>query len=299
MVNLNKVEQDYKDILLNLSPEEITTYYEKFNEKIFETYPTTASSFFDVEEMLKLEDNLEDVTDILKTKYPYINVVNYITKFKVLNDKYLEENDLAVYKLLATDINTIVGMISYLVTFIEGSLMSIYSYYEFATGIGTSILSEELNVPEELLEPLEPYFYNKENTSFYGAKALSWINLDIESNLTLLNEYLKLFEGYTKINYNPEEVPEDLQKVLNCYNKIYEEGLEYKAKLEELKANPFRKAIETSVEVKKKMNEELDKHYKEVFNEEPVYKPNYESMLENKIASAPSYNFETFELEFK
>ena len=168
-------------------------------------------------------------------------------------------------------------------------LTHIYLYYDSITfaNVGLYTLKEELDVPEELLEPLEPYFYNMKNhNSFYGAKALSYLNANIQINFQVLEMYIEAFNRNSRINFNAEEVPEELVEVLEIYNNAYDSGAEAINLFEELKKNPFKKAIEISVESMKKIEEKSE-----------FFKPDYDKILESKLANAPKYNFNTFELE--
>lgn len=289
MVNLNKINKDYEEILSGLSFEEIVTYYRNVNKKMLETYPTLNSNKWNIEEHNKLFDSVEEATDIFKVKYPLINVVKYATKLEELELKYLEEHDLAVYKLLASDLVTLSTSIKFIVNDMLLDLTHIYLYYDYISfaNMGLYIFKEELDVPEELLEPLEPYFYNMKNhNSFYGAKALSYLNDNIQINFKVLEMYIEAFNRNSRINFNAEEVPEELVEVLGIYNNAYDSGAEAINLFEELKKNPFKKAIEISVESMKKTEEKPE-----------FFKPDYDKILESKLANAPKYNFTTFELE--
>ena len=91
MVNLNKINKDYEEILSGLSFEEIVTYYRNVNMKMLETYPTWNSNKWNIEEHNKLFDSVEEATEIFKKQYPLINIVKYATKLEELELKYLEE----------------------------------------------------------------------------------------------------------------------------------------------------------------------------------------------------------------
>lgn len=289
MVNLNKINKDYEEILSGLSFEEIVTYYRNVNKKMLETYPTLNSNKWNIEEHNKLFDSVEEATDIFKKQYPLINIVKYATKLEELELKYLEEHDLAVYKLLAYALVNLSTSITHIVRDMLLDLTHIYLYYDSITfaNMGMYTLKEEVNVPEELLEPLEPYFYNMKNhNSFYGAKALSFLNDNIQVNFEVLELYIKDFNKKCRINFNAEEVPEDLVEVLEIYNNAYDSGAKAINRFEELKKNPFKTAIEITVESMKKIEEKSE-----------FIKHDYDKILESKLAEAPKYNFTTFELE--
>ena len=288
MANIYKINKDYEEILSGLSYEEIVAYYRNINKKLLETYPSLDSHKWKIEEHNKLFDSIEEATKVFKKKYPLINIVNYAIKFNELEDKYLEEHDLAVYKLLTSDIVTLTSSIGFIVKDILSDFSHIYLYYDsiiFANH-GMYIFKEELNVPEELLEPLEPYFYNmKNNSSFYGAKALSYLNDNIKVNFQVLEMYINAFNDFRRLDFNPEDFTEETVEVLELFNKSYDSGVKYIEEFEEIKRNPFKMAIEIEAEVRTKDSSYFD------YTEEEV-----EKFIESKLASAPKYNFETFEL---
>lgn len=281
MANINKINKDYEEILSGLTFEEIVAYYRNINKKMLETYPTLTSNKWNIEDHNKLFDSVEEATEIFKAKYPLISIVKYATIFEELENKYLEEHDLAVYKLLATNIVDLSSSIGLLVNSIVHDLTSIYTYYDYVKHIGTYALKYELDVPEELLEPLEPYFNN--SSSFYGAKALSYFNHNIQVNFKILEMYIEAFNNNRRINFNAEELPEDLVEVLTMFNKAYDSGIASIKTFKELKEEPFKKAIEFEYSVRTKTNPDYTEEDKEKF-------------IESKLASAPKYNFETFEL---
>jgi len=297
MANLYRLNRDYEEILSGLSFEEIVTFYRNLNKKMLETYPSLNSNKWNVEEHNKIFNSVEEATDVFKTKYPLINLVNYATKFEELQDKYLDEHDLAVYKLLTSKIVTLTTSINFLVNSILAELTSIYNYYDYSIHIGTSILKEELNVPEELLEPLEPYFYNKDNSSFYGATAINSSNRSINTNFKVIEFYIESFNDFKRIKFNPEDVTEDLAEVLTMYNKAYDSGKEAIDKFEELKKEPFKLAVKISVEVAEKMDKKANERAVELLGSEAyIINRDYEALYKSTLASAPKYNFETFEL---
>lgn len=287
MANLNKINKDYEEILSGLSFEEIVAYYRNINKKMLETYPSLNCNKWNIERHNKIFDSVEEATDIFIAKYPLINVVKYATKFDELEEKYLKEHDLAVYKLLTSDVVTLSTSIKYIVKEILQDLSHIYLYYTSVTFANTGLyfLKEEVNVPEELLEPLKPYFYNmKNNSSFYGAKALSYLNDNIEVNFQVVEMYINAFNDYRRLDFNSKELPEDLVEVVEMFNKAYDSGAEAIKEFEELKVNPFKTAVEVVAEVRTKDNF-LN------YTEEEI-----QSFIESELAKAPKYNFETFEL---
>ena len=285
MANLYRINKDYEEILSGLTYEEIVAYYRNINKKLLETYPSLDSHKWNIEEHNKLFDSIEEATIVFKRNFPLINVVKYHAKFEELEEKYLNEHDLGVYKLLTANLNNLATSIALGVNEILLDLTSIYHYYNYINHIGTYILKTELDVPEELLEPLKPYFNNRNNSSFYGATALNYLNEHIRVNFIITENYISVFNDYKRLNFDVEDVPEELVEVLNTYNKFYDLGTESIKKFEEVKETPFKKAIELEAETRTENN---------YFNytEEEI-----EKFIESELASAPAYNFNEFKLE--
>jgi len=284
MVNLNKLNKDYQGILLDLKPEEIEAYIRAVNKKIIETYPTATSDYFNVERFNKLSDNLEETTDFLKTKYPSIIGFEYGSKYAELNEKYFNETENAFYLLWKYELTNLFNLIQENIINIDYFLTSIYLYYNYWLHMKENLVINEVGVPEEEIDSLTDYIYNFENrTSFQGLRALNMVNTFIELNLGQLEIYIEKFKEYPKIVYD-DDTSEEVKSIVDNINKIHEEGHEYINKLEELKANPFKNGIEIIIESENKVNSELG------------FNINQKKLLEEKIAEAPSYNFETFEI---
>lgn len=284
MVNLNKLNKDYQGILLDLKPEEIEAYIRAVNKKIIETYPTATSDYFNVERFNKLSDNLEETTDFLKTKYPSIIGFEYGSKYAELNEKYFNETEKAFYLLWKYELTNLFNLIQENIINIDYFLTSIYLYYNYWLHMKENLVINEVGVPEEEIDSLTDYIYNFENrTSFQGLRALNMVNTFIELNLGQLEIYIEKFKEYPKIVYD-DDTSEEVKSIVDNINKIHEEGHEYINKLEELKANPFKNGIEIIIESENKFDSKLG------FNR------NQKKLLEEKIAEAPSYNFETFEI---
>ena len=285
MSNLYAINKEYEEILSGLNFKEIGTYYRNIYKKMLETYPSFNSNEWNVEEHNKIFDSIEEATNIFKKSFPSINVVKYHVKFEELEDKYLKELDLGIYKILTSDLNNIATSIAFQVNAILLDLASMYHYYNYISDVGTHILEIELDVPEELLEPLKPYFTNRSNSSFYGSEALSYLNEHIKVNFKVAEMYIEVFNDFERINFSVEDdVPSDLAEVLNTYNKFYDLGIASIKQFEEMKAAPFKKAIELEAAVK--VGNDFNN-----FTEDEV-----EKFIESELASAPKYNFETFEL---
>ena len=287
MANLNKIEQDYKDILYNLKPEEIEAYIEALAKKLFETYPTATSDIFEIGKYNKLNKNLEEFTDFYKSKYPSIVGYEYGAKFNELNKKYALETGKAFYLMLRYEITHLTNTIGRITIDLKYFFSSIFRYYYYMIHMKTDLLIEEVGFTEEDLEPFHDVIYNNDISSFYGKKALEIVTTYIEIELKAVESYINAFKEYPEVIYEEENTSEELIEIIDSYNKIRTEGYEYIKQLEELKEDPFKEVIEIIAE---SMYTPKNIDNPEAFHEERI---------NNIKANAPTYNFKTFELELK
>ena len=275
-----QLENELEEILSELEIEEILAYYRNIHKKLLETYPTLYSEW-NIEERNKLLDSINEATDIFKVKYPSINIANLSILLEEFEKIYLNENDLSRYSLLTANINALSSQIAFLVIDVRTNLGFIYNYYSYAANLGVTALKKEMNIPEELLEPLEPYFNDKNNSSFYGFKALSYLIFQLEADIPILERYIEEFKTFNRLDFIPEDTPEDLAEILRSYVKIYDSTNDYIKEYEEIKKNPFKQAIEVQAYLRKKNNfPEFDS----------------DTFISSRLASAPIFDFEKFEL---
>lgn len=265
MANIKHLEKDYNEILLGLSFEEIAEYYKQLNRKLINTYPSMDSILWNAEEQKSILNTINDVTSVLKTKYPKINLTNISSRYMELLDKYLTELDVAYYKLS----------------------------YEKLFNIGINIQSIIKNIHFFLITTYNNYVYEKEAKQL-GIKpevdiiSKSSVNDFLKMQVKEIEANINLFEDYfSEINissvYYAIDVPEEVKTVISKYNELYSNCSSLVEEYKELKVNPFKQAIIFDVEVAIKTSS--------YYTEE-----DYSRLLEEKTASAPKYNFETFEL---
>lgn len=278
MVNVNQLNNDYREILKGLSFEEIVTYYRNINKKLLETYPSSNSMKWNIQEHNKLSESIEEATTVFKRKYPNINTVKYLTKFEVLEDKYLDESNIAYYRNFYTSIILIYTLLGMKISNLNFFLNGMYNYLAYVNLCRYSILEEEIGLNAEEIESLEP------TSSYYGAEAQSYINIFIEAEVKIVEEHIEYFKQFKKIEYNPEEyLSEELLKIVNDYNNTYDSTVELIEEYNELKDNPFKEAIDNAVKFKIEHSSFLSEE-------------DYEDILQYKRDSAPKYDFETFEI---
>jgi len=285
MANLYSIEKEYKEVLLELKPNEVEAYIEAINKKLIETYPTATSDVFNFEQYKKLNKNLEEVTSFLKSKYPNVVAFEYGSKFNELNKKYSFETERAFYLLFRNEIAYYVEMIGRIIADVKYLFSSMYRYYNYMLHMRTELLKEEVGFSEEDLEPFNDIIYNRNATNFHGNKALSIVNNFIELEFEELEKFISKFTTYPKVIYD-ETTSEEVKKIIDSYNNIRNEGYNYIKKVEEIKANPFKEAIEIMAEVETKGSSSWTTDLEAYYNSRINWHKEY----------APSYNFETFEI---
>lgn len=264
-VNVKKLNKDYEEILLGLSYEEIVEYYKQLNRKLINTYPSMDSILWNNEEQKSILNNIHDVTSVLKAKYPNINLTNVSSRYKELLDKYLTELDVAFYKIAYERLFNLAINIESVLKNLFFFLITTYNNYVY------KLESEELGLKT-----------NIENIS-EGA-----INTFIEMQVKEIENSIKIFnDSFSEIIidkvYYSSEVPEDLKTTISKYNDLYSKCSSLVEEYKELKSNPFKQAVIFDVEVA-------------IENSSYYTEEDYSRLLEEKTASAPKYNFETFEL---
>lgn len=266
MTNIKHLEKDYKEILLGLTAEEVAEYYKQLNRKIVNCYPTLTTNWNE-EELTVLLDNIEEVTTVLKNNYTKssLDKTNLSSRYAELDSKYITEIDLAFTKLNYQKLLNISYNIGSIFKNLFFMLFSLYNGYTY--------LKEEKTITE-----------NVDLNSFEASVYVDYINLFIKSQVKEIEANIKLFEKlFSEIEADLEGVPEVVVNEIAKYNELYSKTSFFTEEYEELKVNPFKQAIIIDVEA----NIETNPKYTE---------EDYSRLLESKTASAPSYNFETFEL---
>ena len=268
MVNIKHLEKDYKEILLGLTSEEVAEYYRQLNKKIVSCYPTLNSNWKE-EELNYLLENVEDVTSVLKKNYTKdsLEKTNLASRFLELDSKYTTEIDLAFTKLQYSKLLNITYNIGSVLQKLYFFLISLYNDYTY--------LKEEKTITESI-----------NLDSFEASVYMNTINTFIKMLMEEIEKNIALFEDkFSEITVPEDNVlPEDVVDSITKYNELYFNCSSAIEEFEELKLNPFKKAIEfdviATIDVYSKYTEE-----------------DYSTLLESTTASAPKYNFEEFKLE--
>ena len=267
MVNIKHLEKDYKEILLGLTAEEVAEYYKQLNKKIVNCYPTLNTNWNE-EELDFLLASVEDVTNVLKKNYTKdsLDKTNLSSRYLELDSKYVTEIDLAFTKLNYFKLLTI----SYNI----GSVLKNLYFFLICLYNGYTYLKDEKTIKESV-----------DLNSFEASVYIRCINNFIKLEVEEIEANIKLFEDvFTEIDSTGlTDVPEVVVNAVTKYNELYSKCSSTIEEYKELKLNPFKKAIEFDVLA-------TIKTYSKYTEED------YSDLLELLTASAPSYNFESFEL---
>lgn len=266
MANIKHLEKDYKEILLGLTAEEVTEYYKQLNKKIVNCYPTLNTNWNE-EELDFLLASVEDVTSVLKKNYTKASLdrTNLSSRYIELDSKYVTEIDLAFTKLSYSKLLNIAYNIGSVLKNLYFFLICLYNGYTY--------LKDEKTIKESV-----------DLNSFEASVYIRYINNFIKMEVEEIEANIKLFEDrFSEIDSTGlTDVPEVVVNAISKYNELYSKCSSTIEEYEELKLNPFKKAIEfdvlATIETYSKYTEE-----------------DYSDLLIFLTASAPSYNFETFE----
>ena len=106
MKNVNQLEREKKEVLLNMTKEELIAYFDNLTKRQYENYPKLTKEGYEynnLSEFFRIEEIVKDSTKILKEKYPKIEGLPYISKFLELSklyDENLESGKVLLFKML-------------------------------------------------------------------------------------------------------------------------------------------------------------------------------------------------------
>lgn len=295
MINLKEINKKRKEILLDLNPDEVLLLFKEINKKVVESLGNYENGFkWNIEDINKANDELNDLEIILSEKYPNIHGLTASTRLEAVVKKYIESEDEIKALIFNIHFERFLGYTKTLetnISYLEGVLIKYYMKYKFRANDLERMLIDELNVPEDIvLDTLEPYIYY--NNKFYSNSLENMFNSFIKAlveNIEYDIDNLKplLAVDLEPTNYNTEHITKIVEGIVQI--KILADSLI--KRYYDVLSNPFGKAINIEAEVK---NELFNKLLKE-------HDPNYEgkTIEEEKeiiLPKAPSYNFDTFEL---
>ena len=110
MKNINQLENEKKEVLLNMNHEEIIAYFDNIVKKQYENYPKLTEegfSNFNFREYLRLEEIIDESSKILSSKYNHVEILAYLSKLIELTDLYdenLKSGKELLFKIFLIDI---------------------------------------------------------------------------------------------------------------------------------------------------------------------------------------------------
>ena len=292
MATVRELATKRKNILLNMKTEEIEALYNEINKKAIDSLGTVKNNFtFDYDEIIKANEELTETNSILINKYPYIEALGISSRLSLLVDKYEElttEAKELEYTLVLLAFSSFVEALRTNLTYLKSILNKFYFRYSFRTRNLDSFLLDELGVPEDIvLETLEPYIYY--NNNFYSKSIEKDFNYFIEMLVGNIASDIANINPYLNVNIDPSGFKEEgTIKIVEEIIQLQLLATNLIKQYNEVKANPFEKAIDVEATVKAESLNNLVTDSK--------FKTTVEKEKEFLLIKAPSYNFETFEL---
>lgn len=291
MNNIQSVKNNYKEIVLKLNRSEIEALYKSVNKKAIDSLGTVKNNFsYNPDEINRANDELKELDRILVNRFPNIEGLGIATRLDLLIEKYSELTDEAqalIYYIQFKDFFNLINVLELKINYLKMVLNKFYFRYSFRVWNLEGLL-DELNVPEDMiLNDLEPYIYNSNSFFDKGLERdfnffIEEIVKDIESDIAEIVKYLKI--EFDLSSYSDEDVIKTIEGLIEL-QKLAKESIK---SYEDVKENPFKRAIEIEAEVKA-----------DILNNLSVGSENKYSIDEEKeliLSKAPAYNFETFEL---
>lgn len=294
MLKKNKLESELANTLNNMDYEEILKYYNGLNRNFINSYPSIASINGDPEKFNSLYDVIQSVNKILFKRYNFIEAVDFINKFEILNNKYIEEvneGNFYYYLRYYIDLKAIVESLAKDLGYLKQHLTRFYLLYKFRMEELEDTLTS-LGVPEDsdILDSLESYIYNEDNSFFYGTSLEKHLNSFIEQIVNNIEDSIANLEPYTKskidvdVNKLKEVYPEKIVLLIKGLKELIALGLKYLEEFQSIKEEPFKEAIEVLVEVHLGLIKEANLSTSE------------EELRKNLEEHLPRYDFKEFKL---
>lgn len=294
MATIYEIERRRKEILLDMNEEELIALFKEINKKAVNSIGCSNNAFnWNVEEINKANEELNELTRVLKTKYPNIEGLTATTRLELLLEKYIESEEESKALIFLVHFKKFINKAISLeknIDYLQEVLHKFYFRYSFRIWDLEELLAEELNVPEAIVDSLEPYIYY--NTSFFNKAVENDYNTFIKSIVVNIESDIAEVKEYVELNVEPSAfIEEDVVKILEGIVEAKKLTVDLIKRYENLKANPFEVAIDIEANVKAENINKLLKNAKYDFEETTV-----EEEKAFLLAVAPSYNFETYEL---
>lgn len=314
MKNVNQLEKERREVLRNMKEEEIIKVYENLTEEYISNFCSFKNNFKTNDERIKVLNNrFIEMDSILKDKYR-TDILLSEGLIKALSNE-LDESTVEIYSMIGYELllmfNFTYNSFYKDLGLLEFVLNDLYFKYKYKYSFNSNYdlvyyVQDKFNLDIEKEEDLKIIIELGEKASeiqkLNNESNFERIKRNFNSNIKTLVNFiemdLKEVELYLKADLNEEN--------FIGLNSTFEEIMEIKVKLqglldsyEDLKVNPFKKAIEIEVENTVEENEYRKKYNDSLKEDEREFSLklfNYDEELAKAIANAPKYDFNKFEL---
>jgi hypothetical protein len=303
MKNINQLENEKKEVLLNMNHEEIIAYFDNIVKKQYENYPKLTEegfSNFNFREYLRLEEIIDESSKILSSKYNHVEILAYLSKLIELTDLYdenLKSGKELLFKIFLIDILNNVKAIESGLEFLQEHLTLYYLRYFFKIHDVIELL-EIANVPEGVKEEVHVLLKEK-NPELFETPIEDTFNIFIESIVKKLDEDINKFKRYSKTELDVERFEDSFKEIVENISYLIGYGNFLLEVYDDLKLNPFiqgnKIVIEEYVSLVFEENiSDLDSFEESLTDEEDIRI--FNCLKEGFSSDVPKYDFKEFKL---
>ena len=303
MKNINQLENEKKEVLLNMNHEEIIAYFDNIVKKQYENYPKLTEegfSNFNFREYLRLEEIIDESSKILSSKYNHVEILAYLSKLIELTDLYdenLKSGKELLFKIFLIDILNNVKAIESGLEFLQEHLTLYYLRYFFKIHDVIELL-EIANVPEGVKEEVHVLLKEK-NPELFETPIEDTFNIFIESIVKKLDEDINKFKRYSKTELDVERFEDSFKEIVENISYLIGYGNFLLEVYDDLKLNPFiqgnKIVIEEYVSLVFEENiSDLDSFEESLTDEEDIKV--FNCLKEGFSSDVPKYDFKEFKL---
>ena len=303
MKNINQLENEKKEVLLNMNHEEIIAYFDNIVKKQYENYPKLTEegfSNFNFREYLRLEEIIDESSKILNSKYNHVEILAYLSKLIELTDLYdenLKSGKELLFKIFLIDILNNVKAIESGLEFLQEHLTLYYLRYFFKIHDVIELL-EIANVPEGVKEEVHVLLKEK-NPELFETPIEDTFNIFIESIVKKLDEDINKFKRYSKTELDVERFEDSFKEIVENISYLIGYGNFLLEVYDDLKLNPFIQGNKIIIEeyvslVFEENISDLDSFEESLTDEEDIRI--FNCLKEGFSSDVPKYDFKEFKL---
>lgn len=303
MKNINQLENEKKEVLLNMNHEEIIAYFDNIVKKQYENYPKLTEegfSNFNFREYLRLEEIIDESSKILSSKYNHVEILAYLSKLIELTDLYdenLKSGKELLFKIFLIDILNNVKAIESGLEFLQEHLTLYYLRYFFKIHDVIELL-EIANVPEGVKEEVHVLLKEK-NPELFETPIEDTFNIFIESIVKKLDEDINKFKRYSKTELDVERFEDSFKEIVENISYLIGYGNFLLEVYDDLKLNPFIQGNKIVIEeyvslVFEEDISDLDSFEESLTDEEDIKV--FNCLKEGFSSDVPKYDFKEFKL---